>query len=135
MNSFQLAVIKPNQRWPMSCQSTEKTIQSTNQNFKEMQCSYRVTRITCAREKQWVLVLLLIAGAGSKDYLDKLNRRAACIIEGRSIGAEELKSTLGWPSLQARRNYLKCLLVHKCLHGVTPSYLLSVRARAPFPWL
>ena len=52
-------------------------------------------------------------GAGSKDYLDKLNRRAACIIGGRSIGAEDLKSTLGWPNLQARRNYLKCLLVHK----------------------
>ena len=62
---------------------------------------------------------------GSKAYLDKLNRRAACIIEGRSIGAEELKSTLGWPSLQARRNYLKCVLVHKCLHGIAPSYLLS----------
>ena len=60
-------------------------------------------------------------GAGSKDYLDKLNRRAACIIEGRSIGAEELKSTLSWPNLQARRNYLKCLLVHKCLHGIAPS--------------
>ena len=28
---------------------------------------------------------------GSKAYLDKLNRLAACIIEGRSIGAEELK--------------------------------------------
>ena len=64
-------------------------------------------------------------GVGSKAYLDKLNRRAACIIEGRSIGAEELKSTLGWPSLQARRNYLKCVLVHKCLHGIAPSYLLS----------
>ena len=64
-------------------------------------------------------------GAGSKDYLDKLNRRAACIIDGRSVGAEELKSTLGWPNLQARRNYLKCLLVHKCLHGIAPSYLLS----------
>ena len=97
-----------------------------------MQCSYRVTRITCAREKQWVLVLLLIAGAGSKDYLDKLNRRAACIIEGRSIGAEELKSTLGWPSLQARRNYLKCLLVHKCLHGIAPSHLLSEFRHAHF---
>ena len=64
-------------------------------------------------------------GVGSKAYLDKLNRRAACIIEGRSIGAEELKSTLGWPSLQARRNYLKCVLVHNCLHGIAPSYLLS----------
>ena len=58
-------------------------------------------------------------------YLRHLNRRAACTIEGRSIEAEELKSTLGWPSLQARRNYLKCVLVHKCLHGIAPSYLLS----------
>ena len=64
-------------------------------------------------------------GIASKTYLDKLNRRAACIIEGRSIGAVELKSTLGWPSLQARRNYLKCVLVHRCLHGIAPSYLLS----------
>ena len=64
-------------------------------------------------------------GVGSKAYLDKLNRRAACIIEGRSIGAEELKSTRGWPSLQTRRNYLKCVLVHKCLPGIVPSYLLS----------
>ena len=60
-------------------------------------------------------------GIGSKAYLDKLN----CIIEGRSIGAVEIKSTLGWPSLQAHRNYLKCVLVHKCLHGIAPSYLLS----------
>ena len=49
----------------------------------------------------------------------------ACIIEGRSIGAVKLKSTLGWPSLQARRNYLKCVLVHKCLHRIAPLYLLS----------
>ena len=58
-------------------------------------------------------------------YLDKLNRLAACIIEGRSIGAGELKLTLGWPSQQARRNFLKCVLVHECLHGIAPSYLLS----------
>ena len=64
-------------------------------------------------------------GVGSKAYLDKLNRRVACIIEGRSIGAEDLKSTIGWPSLQARRNYLKCVVVHKCLHGIASSYLLS----------
>ena len=64
-------------------------------------------------------------GVGSKAYLEKLNRRAACNIEGRSIEAEELKSTLGWPSLHARRNDLKCVLVHKCLHGIAPSYLLS----------
>ena len=64
-------------------------------------------------------------GVGSKAYLDKLNKRAACIIEGRVIGAEELKSTLGWSSVKARRKYLKCVLVHKCLHGIAPLYLLS----------
>ena len=62
---------------------------------------------------------------GEPVHVDKLYRRAACIIKGRSIGAEELKSTLGWPSLQVRRNDLKCLLVQKCLHGIAPSYLLS----------
>ena len=29
-------------------------------------------------------------GVGSKDYLNKLNRWAACIIEGRSVGIDEL---------------------------------------------
>ena len=62
-------------------------------------------------------------GSGSKVYLDKLNRCAACIIEGRTIGADDLKSTLSWPSLQARREYLKCVLVFKCLHGMAPSYM------------
>ena len=42
-------------------------------------------------------------GAGSKAYIDKLNRRAVCITEGRSIWAKELKSALGWPNLQPRR--------------------------------
>ena len=54
-----------------------------------------------------------------------VQNQARKLIEGRSIGAVELKSTLGWPSLQARINYLKCVLVHKCLHGIAPSYLLS----------
>ena len=71
-------------------------------------------------------------GAGNKAYLDKLNRRAPCIIEGRLIGAEELKSTLGWPSLQARRNCLKCVLVHKFIYGLAPSYLLPEFRHAHF---
>ena len=62
---------------------------------------------------------------GSKSHLDKLNRRAACIILGPPIRAEELKSTLGWTSLQAHRDYLKCVLVFKCLHGMAPLYLHS----------
>ena len=55
----------------------------------------------------------------------QLNKRAACVIEGRSVGADELKSTLSWPSLQAHRRYLKCVLVYKCLYSTAPSYLLS----------
>ena len=41
------------------------------------------------------------------------------------ISKVDLKSTLSWPSLQARREYLKCFSVFKCLHSMAPSYLLS----------
>ena len=45
-----------------------------------------------------------VVGLGAKPiYLDKLNRLATCIIEGRSIGAEELKLTLGWPSTSTQK--------------------------------
>ena len=71
-------------------------------------------------------------GLGNKAYLTKLSRHATCTIEGRSMGAEELKSTLGWPSLQARRNCLKCVLVHKFIYGLAPSYLLSEFRHAHF---
>ena len=54
-------------------------------------------------------------GVGYKGYLDKLNRRAACIIEGRSVAADELFTVFSWPNLQARRDYLKCVLVYKSL--------------------
>ena len=52
-------------------------------------------------------------GLGAK-LTQIINRRATCTIEGRPIGTHILKSTLCWPSLQAYRNYLKWLLVHKC---------------------
>ena len=64
-------------------------------------------------------------GIGNKNYLDKLNRRAASIIERRSVEASELRTVLGWPSLQARRAYLKCIMVFKSLHGLAPSHLLT----------
>ena len=59
---------------------------------------------------------------GSGSYLDKLNRRAACIIEGR-----ELSTIFGWPHLQARHNYnfLKSILVYRCINGIAPSCVLS----------
>ena len=52
-------------------------------------------------------------GAGSKAYLDKLNRRATSIIEGRTVCTKELRSVLSWPSLQYSRDYLKCVVVFK----------------------
>ena len=64
-------------------------------------------------------------GLGDKTHSEKLNRRAACIIECRSVPYEDLRNVLGWPSLVARREYLKCILVVKSLHNMAPSYLLS----------
>ena len=64
-------------------------------------------------------------GQGSKSYLDKLNQRAACIIEDRAVKSDELSTVFGWPHLQAHRNLLKSVLVHKCINGLAPSYLLS----------
>ena len=40
-------------------------------------------------------------GQVGKSYLDKLNRRAACIIEGRAVKSDELSTIFGWPHLQA----------------------------------
>jgi hypothetical protein len=64
-------------------------------------------------------------GVGSKNYLNKLNRRATCIIEGRPVGMDELHTVFSWPNLQARRDYVKCILVYKSLHGMSPVYLLT----------
>ena len=36
-----------------------------------------------------------------------------------------MSRTFGWPTLQSRRNYLKCMLVFKGLHGMAPAYLLN----------
>ena len=57
---------------------------------------------------------------GSGSYSDKLNRRAACINEGR-----ELSTIFGWPHLQARCNFLKYILVYKCINEIAPSCVNS----------
>ena len=41
---------------------------------------------------------------GSKSYLNKLNHRATFIIEGRSVGSDELLTVFSWLNLQARRD-------------------------------
>ena len=64
-------------------------------------------------------------GAISKGYLDKLNGHAVSIILNRAVSETDIVHILGWPSLQSRRDYLKCMLVFKSMNGLAPSYLLS----------
>ena len=64
-------------------------------------------------------------GKTNRDYLDKLQRRAASIIEKRRVEQGEIYSTLGWLSLQSRRKYQVCLQVFKCLNNLEPVYLLN----------
>ena len=62
-----------------------------------------------------------------REYLDKLHRRhgAASIIKGYIVAQSQISHTFGWPSLEFRRDYLKCILVFKSLHGLAPAYLLD----------
>ena len=60
-----------------------------------------------------------------QQYLDKLHRRAASIIEGYTVSQTQMSRTFGWPTLQSRRDYLKCMLLFKSLHGLAPAYLLN----------
>ena len=66
------------------------------------------------------LVIKLIA-----DYLDKLHRRAASIFEWHKVSQSQVSRIFSWPSLQSRRDYLKCMLVFKCLNNLAPPYLLN----------
>ena len=63
-------------------------------------------------------------GKTNRDYLDKLQRRAVRIIEGRKIQHHEINLTLSWPSLESRRKYQICLPIFKCLKGLAAAYLL-----------
>ena len=63
-------------------------------------------------------------GKTNRDNLDKLQRRAVSIIEGRKIQHHEINHTLSWPSLESRQKYQICLQIFKCLNGLAPAYLL-----------
>ena len=60
-----------------------------------------------------------------REYLEKLQGRASSIIEGYTVSQLQISYTFGWPTLQSRRDYLKCMLVFKSLHGLAPAYLLN----------
>ena len=46
------------------------------------------------------------------------------IIEGRQVQQPDVNLTLGWSSLQVRREFHICVQVFKCLHGLAPAHLL-----------
>ena len=51
-------------------------------------------------------------GKTNQQYLEKLQRRAAGIIEGHRVNQTDLIHIFSWPSLELRRVYHICLLVH-----------------------
>ena len=102
----------------------------TNSKFKI--CT--VAMITASeRIKQLKLLLLCCYCAviwdsrnkTNRDYLDKLHRRTASIIEGHKVSQSQVWRIFSWPSLQSCRDYLKCMLVFKCLNNLAPPYLLN----------
>jgi len=62
-----------------------------------------------------------------KDRLQRLQTRAARILTGTSpeISRNTIYKELSWINLQNRRNFNKCALVFKCLHGLAPEYLID----------
>ena len=60
-----------------------------------------------------------------RQYLEKLQGRAASIIASYTVSQSQISYTFGWPTLQSRRDYLKCMLVFKSLHGLASAYLLN----------
>ena len=73
-------------------------------------------------------VMILVwdsCGKADWEYLDKLQRRTASIIEGCTVSKPQISRTFGWPTLQSRLDYVKCMLVFKSLHGLAPADFLN----------
>ena len=64
-------------------------------------------------------------GIGNKNYVDKLNRSAASIIERRSVEASGAPYSAWVAEPASAEGFLKCIMVFKSLHGLAPSYLLT----------
>ena len=60
-----------------------------------------------------------------RQHLNKHHKRAASIMGGYTISQSRISCTYGRPMLHSRRDYLKCMLVFKSLHGLAPAYLLN----------
>ena len=74
---------------------------------------------------EYFAVVWYSCSKADREYLDKPHMRAASIIEGYTISQSQISHTFGWPTLQSRRDYLKCSLVFKSLRGLAPAYLLN----------
>ena len=70
-------------------------------------------------------------GAISKGYLDKLNGHAVSIILNRAVSETDIVHILGWPSLQSRRDYLKCILVFKSMNSLMQSIPVKRSLKMP----
>ena len=46
---------------------------------------------------------------------DNLQRRPASVIEGYTVSQTHISRTFFWPTLQSRRDYIKCMLMFKNL--------------------
>ena len=85
-----------------------------------------IFRTSVARgKKHLVLLNHLKTFKANRDYLDKLQTRAASIIEGRKVEQCEIHDILDWPTLDSRRKYQICLQVFKCVNGLAPACLLN----------
>ena len=58
-------------------------------------------------------------GKTNRDYLDKLQTRAASIIEGRKVEQCEIHDILDWPTLDSRRKYQICLLPTSSMNSIS----------------
>ena len=56
-------------------------------------------------------------------FSDNLQRRAASVIEGYTVSQTLISRIFFWPTLQSRRDYIKCMLMFKNLHGLASAYL------------
>ena len=59
------------------------------------------------------------------DVTNSLLQNIVTIIEGKKIEEHNVRLTLRWPNLEARRKYQTCLQVFKCINGLAPAYLLN----------
>ncbi len=64
----------------------------------------------------------------NKTRLQKVQTRTAVLITDSDPHTNRvcMFKELGWPSLQYRRDYHKCIMIYKCRNGLAPQYLCDL---------